>query len=214
MMSGMISPSSGQSVSELLFGKTRQGVLGLLFGNPDRDFYQQEIAQAAGTRLSAVQRELSSLAAAGLIKATKRGNRVYYHANRQAPIFPELAGMVRKTVGVAGVLRGVLGPLQDRIVVAFVFGSVATGTATAKSDVDLLVVGDVGLRDLAPLLPAAREALGRELNPVTVSPREWAERLGTGDHFMASVASGEKLFVTGDEDELRRIAGSRPAETA
>jgi len=197
--------AAASQVALALFGRTRQGVLGLLFGEPHREFYQQEIARAAGTRLSAVQRDLRTLVATGLVARRRRGNRVYYQANAVSPIFAELQGIVLKTVGLAGILRSVLEPLAKQIQVAFVFGSLAAGTARADSDVDLLVIGDAGLRALAPLLAPARMALGREINPVTVTPSEWARKVRAGDHFLTSVQEGPRIFVFGDEDELGRL---------
>jgi uncharacterized protein len=189
-----------------LFGRTRSAVMGLLFGQPERDFYQQEVAQAAGTRLSAVQRELANLVAAGLVARRKRGNRVYYQADARSPLFTELQGIVANTTGVTAVLRRALEPLRERTAVALVFGSLAGGTARSESDVDVLVVGEVSLRDLAPLLVPVREALGREVNPVVVTPRELREKVEGRDHFLSAVLSGPKLFVIGDANDLGRLA--------
>jgi len=197
-----------------LFGRTRHAVLGLLFGHPDREFYQQEITQAAGVNLSAVQRELRNLVEAGLVTSRRHGNRVYYRANRASPLFPDLQGIVLKTVGLADVLREALGPVQGKVEIAFVFGSLASGDATAESDVDLIVIGRAGLREVAPLLSAAGSTLGREVNPVTLSPEEWADRLGRGDHFVGTVAREPKIFVLGAADELERLGASGPAADA
>lgn len=188
-----------------LFGRTRSAVLSLLFGQPERDFYQQEVAQAAGVRLSAVQRELETLVAAGLVTRRKRGNRVYYQADARCPFFAEMRGIIAKTTGLTGVLRRALAPMQEHITVALVFGSLAAGTATSESDVDVLVVGEVSLRDVAPLLAPTQEALGREVNPVVVSPGELRDKVAAGDHFLSTVLAGPKLFVIGDADDLGRL---------
>ena len=193
-------------VTQRLFGRTRQAILALLFARPDQSFYQQEITRAAGVRLSAVQRELGNLVAAGLAESTRRGNRVYYQANRASPIFAEVQAIVLKTAGLVDVLREALEPMRDRIGVAFVFGSLASGTATSESDVDVMTVGDIGLRELAPLVRGARQKLGREVNPVAVRPAEWAERCEAGDHFITTVLEEPKVFLYGDQDELERIA--------
>jgi len=185
-----------------LFGRTRQAVLGLLYAHPDREFYQQEVTRAAGVNLSAVQRELRNLVQAGVVTRREDGNRVYYQANRASPLFPDLQGIVLKTVGLVDVLRAALEPVRDKIEVAFVFGSLAAGHATAESDVDVMVVGRAGLREVAPLLSAAVGTLGREVNPVTISPEEWAERVRRDDHFIGTVAREPKIFVLGAADEL------------
>ncbi len=197
-----------------LFGRTRHAILGLLYARPDREFYQQEITQAAGVNLSAVQRELQNLVEAGLVTQRQDGRRVYYQANRVSPLFPDLQGIVLKTVGLADVLREALEPVREKIEVAFVFGSLAAGNATAGSDVDLMVIGRVGLREIAPLLSAAADTLGREVNPVTASPAEWADRLHRGDHFINTVAREPKIFVLGATDELERVGGEGSAAEA
>ena len=205
---------AGNDIGLRLFGNTRQAVLGLLFGHAEKEFYQQEITHAAGVNLSAVQRELGNLVKAGLVKSERRGNRVYYQANRRSPLFGELQGIVLKTTGLADVLRGALEPLQEKIRLAFVFGSLASGSATSESDVDLMVICELGLRDLAPVLPAVRDKLGREINPVTVKPREWRNRVAHGDHFTETLLREPKVFLIGDEDELDRLGGGGPAEEA
>ena len=200
--------------ADALFGKVRQEVLGLLFGNPDRDFYQQEIAQRASARLSAVQRELQRLEAAGLITSRRRGRQVYYQANRRAPLFPELHGLALKTTGLADVLRAALAPLADNIQVAFIFGSLAAGDERPDSDVDLMVIGETGLRGLAERLFEADVQLGREINKVTVRPQEWADRLAEKDHFLTNVSRRPKTFLIGDEHELDAIGRTRTLAAA
>jgi len=200
--------------AQRLFGKTRTAILGLLYARPDEEFYQQQITEAAGVNQSAVQRELRNLVEAGVITRRQDGRRVYYRANRASPLFPDLEGIVRKTVGLTDVLSAALALQRDRISAAFVFGSLAAGNATEESDVDLMVVGKVGLRDVAPVLSATASTLGREVNPVTVSPEEWSERLARNDHFISNVARGPKLFIVGDASELERDGTERPPETA
>ena len=197
-------------VAQRLFGKTRHAVLGLLYGQPDREFYQQEITREVGVNLSAVQRELRNLVEADVVTFERRGNRVYYRANRAAPIFADLQGMVLKTVGLADVLRSALEPLREKISIAFVFGSLAAGGSSSESDVDLMIIGSAGLRELAPVLSTVSDRLGREVNPVTLSPDEWEERLRDEDHFLSAVAREPKIIVLGVQDELDRLGGIGP----
>jgi uncharacterized protein len=130
---------SADKLASVLFGKAQQAVLGLLFGRPGESFYVREIVRATRVGQGAVQRELQRLAEAGIIDRVVRGRQVFYQANRRCPIFAELQGLVVKTAGVADVLRAALAPLVDRIVVAFVFGSFASGEPRKTSDVDVLV---------------------------------------------------------------------------
>lgn len=213
-MAAMKTPPETGQLALRLFGRTRHAVLGLLYAHPDQEFYQQEITQAADVNLSAVQREVRNLVELGLVTRRRDGNRVYYQANRGSPVFPDLQGLILKTVGLADVVREALEPLRDRIEVAFVFGSLAAGHVTPESDVDLMVIGKAGLRDVAPPLAEASGTLGREVNPVTLSPEEWAERLRRDDHFISRVADEPKIFVLGTADELERLGASGPAAEA
>ena len=188
-------------------------MLTLLLLNPEQAFYQREIAEKLNLRLRAVQQVLPALVEAGIITREARGRQVYYRANRSCPIFPELRGIILKTVGLADVLREALAGFGDRIRVAFVFGSMADGTARSDSDVDLVVIGDVGLRELSPALQAAQQSLGREINPVTIGPREWCERVVSSEHFVSNVQQAPKIFVIGNQNELERLAGERETET-
>lgn len=200
--------------ADALFGKVRQQVLGLLFANPDRDFYQQEVVRFAGAHLSGVQRELRRLAEADLITARRRGRQVYYQANRRAPLFPELHGLALKTTGLADVLRQALAPLAGQIQVAFLFGSLAAGEERPDSDVDLMVIGETGLRGLSPRLHEADLQLGRPINPVTVRPQEWADRLAARDHFLTNVNRRPKIFLIGDEHGLETLSRARTLAAA
>jgi DNA-binding transcriptional ArsR family regulator len=195
-------------VSQLLFGSTRREVLALLLGRPGEWFYLREILRAVGGGSGAVQRELRQLTEAGLVTREVRGNHVYFSANREAPIFPELRAIVEKTAGAADVLRASLAPLvrDGRIDVALIFGSVASAQQTAASDVDLLVVGDVGLADIVPALRNAEGRLGREVNASVFTAKEFREKLKRGTAFLRRIRTGPKLFVVGDEHDFGRLA--------
>ena len=199
------------NLASVLFGKGQQAVLGLLFGRPDESFYVREIVRASRVGQGAVQRELQRLAEAGIIDRAVRGRQVFYQANRQCPIFAELQGLVVKTVGVADLLRASLAPLVDRIVVAFVFGSFASGEPRRSSDVDILVVGDATFGEVVSALGAAQEKLGRDVNPSVYPVAEFRQKLAAGHHFLTSVLNNPKIFVLGDERELAGLAEKRLA---
>ncbi len=143
------------------------------------------------------------------------GRQIYFQANRRCPIFEELHGIVRKTFGVARVLNEALTPLEDRIRVAFIFGSVAKGTETSMSDVDVMVVGEeLSLSDIVSAIAQAQRVLGREINPSVYPTEEFYRKLAEGHHFISSVVAGEKIFLIGDEHELIRLAQIRVAQGA
>jgi len=189
-----------------LFGKTRQAVLALLYGRVDSSFYTKQILDAVKIGRGTVQRELRNLTDTGIIIREVQGRQVYYHANEKCPIFNELKGIVRKTFGVVDVIRQSLATGADRIRVAFIFGSVARSTDDRRSDIDLMVVGRISFGDVVSLLTPAEEKLGREINPVVYPIAEFKKRVKDDHYFVQTVLEEEKMFVIGDEDELRRLA--------
>lgn len=192
-------------LSKVLFGQGRRSILALLYGHTDERFYLREIARRAGTGIGATQSELRQLTDAGLIHRVRRGHQVYYQANRKNPIFAELKSILAKTSGMRDVLNEGLAPLADRVKLAFVYGSVARGEETESSDVDLMVVGEASFAEVVSTLSGIESKLGREVNPTVYGPREFREKLAAKNHFLSTVAKEKKLFVIGDERELRRL---------
>lgn len=192
-------------LSKVLFGQGRRSILALLYGHTDERFYLREIARRAGTGIGATQSELRQLTDAGLIHRVRRGHQVYYQANRENPIFAELKSILAKTSGIRDVLNEGLAPLADRVKLAFVYGSIARGEETESSDVDLMVVGKVSFAEVVSTLSDIESKLGREVNPTVYGPREFREKLAAKNHFLSTVAKEKKLFVIGDERELRRL---------
>lgn len=199
------------SVADALFGKTLQRVLGLLFGTPDQGFYFREIVAHAGSGTSQVQAELARLTAASLLIREKRANQVWYRANPEASVFPELRGLALKTFGVAASLKDALEPASAQIRTAFVFGSTARGEDAAESDIDLLIVGDVSMADFSEGLDRAEKTLRRPVSPLIMSLDELASRRASDNHFLATVLEGPKIFVIGSQETLDDIL-RRPPE--
>lgn len=198
----------------LLFGSTRRRVLGWLLGHADEPYYLRQIARHTGTAVGAVQRELELLTSAGLLRRTVQGRQVYFQANREAPIFPELQGLFAKTAGLADVLRDGLASLGEQVVVAFVFGSAARGELRPGSDIDLLVVGDAGFEEVVGALAGAQERLGRDVNPTVYPPMEFGTKLRAGHHFLTTVLKGPRMFIVGGDDELVGLGAKRLADKA
>lgn len=191
------------SVADALFSGLQQRLLAVLFGQPDRSFYGNELLRLTGTGRGALQRELEKLVSADLVTITPVGNQKHYQANAAAPIFAELRGIVMKTLGLADVLRTALNAVADRIELAFVFGSVAKGTDTATSDIDLMVVTEtLTYADLFEGLAAAEQVLGRKVNPTLYTSAALAEKVRTENSFVLRVLSQPKIFLIGAEDEL------------
>lgn len=192
------------NASDVLFTKVQQRVLALLFGQPDRSFYGNEIVRIAGVGVGAAVRELDKLAAAGLINVSRIGNQKHYQANPASPIFEELRGIILKTFGVGDVLRQALMPTANSIQIAFIFGSVAKKQETAKSDIDLMVISDqLGYAELFPLLTEAEKSLGRPVNPTIYTQAEFTEKLSSGSDFLKRVLEQPKIFLIGSEHDIR-----------
>jgi len=199
----MASGRSGRTdIAAALFGKTRRNVLALLFGQPGRSFYLREIAARAGTGMSQVQKELQQLAAAGLVLREQRANQMHFRANPEAPIYSELLGIVTKTFGVADVLRKMLVPFENRIRLAFIYGSIAKGTATAASDVDLLLVTDLPPSELSLPLARTQKQLGRKISVITYSTEEFGAMRAQEHHFISAVLEGPKIWLVGNDRTL------------
>lgn len=191
------------SLAGALFSGTQQRVLGLLFGQPERSFYATELINLAGVGSGAVQRELARLAQSGLVTVKPVGNQKHYQANPASPIYAELCGVVRKTVGLAEPLRAALAPLAAQIKVAFVYGSIAKKEDTARSDIDLMLVSDtLTFGDTILALQTASDELGREVNPNIFTPQDFAKRLKEGGSFVSRVMEQPKIWLIGGPDDL------------
>lgn len=197
--------------ASLLFGTYRRKVLGLLLLHPGEHFHLREIARVTRTQPGTVRRELSLLTRAGLIERNVQGNQVRFRANETYPIYDELRSILKKTAGVADQLRGALGPLIDKITVAFVYGSVASGQERATSDIDLLIVGTVKFEDVIRVLHPYQEEMRREINPHIYSPTEFERKASESNSFLANILTGPKLFVIGGNDELGKPDQDRKA---
>ena len=206
--------SNTSALMDLLFPGTRQRVLAQLLLEPEAVLHLRELARLTGSHAGTLARELDKLTDAGLLLRTAQGNQVRYRANRDHPLFEDLAAMFRKTHGAAAVLRDALAPLAGRMRVALVFGSMAQGTQAARSDIDLLVVGEVGFPELVKTLYPAQEALRREISPVLYSPDEFAQRVRLGEAFLREITGKPVVFLMGEKDDLAELAGHAPAAAA
>jgi predicted nucleotidyltransferase len=204
--------STTTGLADLLFGRTRGAILALLYGHADQSFYTRQIARQADASVGAVQRELENLSKVGLIVRSSLGSQVFYQANREAPIFREMQALVNKTIGIFSALQSALRPLAKRVLVAFVYGSVAREQETAQSDVDLMVIGKATLDEVLSRLTTVEKSVGRPINPTVYSVAEFKSKLASENHFLNAVLKGQKVFLLGDEDELRKVGGVRLAK--
>jgi predicted nucleotidyltransferase len=210
----LVMRARSKAVADLLFGKGRGAILGLLYEHPDQSFYYRQLTRELnGLSVGTLQRELGTLSRLGLIERSMVGKQVFYRANRSHPLFPELRALVSKTVGVIPMLRLALAPLADRISVAFIYGSMARQEERADSDIDLMVVGRARFEDVLTKLGNIEASVRRAVNPTVYSTAEFKTKLTSGNHFLNSVVRGDKIFLIGDEDDLREVGGIRLVES-
>ncbi len=184
-----------------LFPRTRAEVIRLLFTGGNQEIHLRDIARLAGMSPAALQKELTYLTHKEFVLNRRDGNRLYYRANPAHPLFPELCGIAMKTTGITVELNKALSAVEG-IDLAWIFGSVAAQTATSQSDVDLIVLGSVGLRKLTPFLRGVAQKLGREINPVCMTLAEWHKKMLSGDVFVTRLSDEPKLWLKGGADEL------------
>lgn len=190
-----------------LFPAIRQRLLVAVLLHPDRGWYLSELARSLAVQPSSLQRELRSLVQAGILRLRKDGNRAYYQADPTCPFLPELQGLLVKTAGIADVIRRAIAPVAPRIRCAFIFGSMARGEEVGTSDVDLFIIGDLGLQDVAPFLRKMEADIGRPVNPTLYTSAEFARKLQSGHHFLGGVLRSPKIFLLGNEADLVTTSG-------
>lgn len=191
---------------DTLFPGIRRRLLAATLTRPDKWWYLSELAGFLHTRPSSLQRELTALVQSGILQQRRDGRRIYFRAERRSPIFRDLRSIFEKTVGFVPTLQTVLQPFDDRIASAFIYGSIARREERATSDIDLMIIGEVGLAELSPALRKAEQHLGREVNVANYSVDEFSRKLAGGDHFLATVLKGSLEFVKGKQRDLDAIA--------
>ena len=194
------------TIASVLFSSTRQRLLSALLLNPHQPIYAAELAKQVGVRPSTLQRDLAKFTQAGILEMSRSGNRTYFKANEQCPVFPELRSLLIKTTGFVDLLRNELAPLASEIKVVAIYGSFASGTETSGSDIDLLIVGSVKMIDLVPLLENVTGKLRRPVNPSLYTPEEFAKKAHSS-HFIKSLLGKPRLFVLGKDSVLETIIG-------
>ena len=190
-------------LAELLSSRARAEIFRLLFSGTGEELHVREIERRSGLNDSTLRQELRKLVRLDLVQSRRDSNRVYYRAKTESPLYPEIRNLVLKTSGLSDVLKSALA--DKRIRVAFVFGSIASGEEKAGSDVDLMVIGQLGLRDLSRLLSGIEEKIGREVNPHVLREEEFRKRIRAKEHFVSSVMEAPKIFIIGSERELEAM---------
>ena len=184
----------------LLTSRVRAEIIRVLFGVSPKSFHLREMQRETKLAVRTVSQDMEKLVKAGLVIRQTDGNRVNFSANQRHPLYLDLRNLVLKTSGLADILKEPLG--IEGIKYAFIFGSVAQGQETAGSDLDLMVIGNIGLRKLSAALSGLGNIIGREINPHVLSPEEYLKRRKSREHFITSVISSPKIWIIGTDDEL------------
>ncbi|MGD2118947.1 MAG: transcriptional regulator [Chromatiales bacterium] len=201
------------SIGDALFTKTQQRVLALLYGKPDRSFYTNEILRWAAMGRGTISRELERLANAGLLLVRREGNQRHYQANPDNPVYGELLAIVRKTFGVAEVIRQALEPLAGQIELAFVYGSMAKANDTQASDIDLMLIGrDLQYGEVMDLLLPLEESLQRSIHPTLYDVADFQAKLKAGNSFLVRVMEQPRLMIQGGVDDFGKSAAHKAAQ--
>jgi predicted nucleotidyltransferase len=181
-------------------------VLCLFLTKPEHNYYQREIAEATGHSLLQVQHALERIEKTDLISREKNGNRVYYQAKRAHPAFNDLQQAFLKTDALAYFLNTALEPINEKLQLAFVFGSLAKGNATTESDIDLFLLGDIGLTEVSATMAEVTDRLKREFNPVIMSQTDYTERFRKQNRFAVELRETPEIWLKGTQDEFRAMA--------
>ena len=188
------------ALADILSSRVRAEIFRLLFGLDEKKLHLREVERQAGLSLGTIRQDLQKLLKLDLVKARRDGNRLYYWANTEHPLYPEIRKLVLKTAGLVEIFKSALD--RKGVRVAFIFGSLASHREKGASDVDLIVIGAVGLRALSGWLSGVSEQIGREINPHTMTMEEFRRRKEKGDHFLSNVLKSPKLFIVGNENDL------------
>jgi predicted nucleotidyltransferase len=191
------------TLSGILSSRVRAEIFRLLFGLNEKELHMREMERQAALSLGTIRQDLQKLVKLDLVKARRDGNRLYYRANNDHPLFPEIRNLVLKTAGLVEFIKSALD--REGIEVAFIFGSLARSKERAESDVDLMVIGTIGLRSLSSRLDGVSEQIGREINPHVLSIEEFRRRKQNGNHFLSNVLESPKLFIIGSENDLEAM---------
>ena len=191
-------------LAEIVGSKIRADIFRLLFTGKEQELHIREIQRRTGFNDRAIRQELAKLARLDLVAPRRDGNRLYHSARKDSPLYSDIRNLTIKTIGLADMLKAAL--RSKKIQVAFVFGSLAQGTEKAASDVDLMVIGALGMRELTGLLSGVTEKIGREINPHVLAVSDFKAKIRAGDHFTTAVLKDPKIFLEGDEHELTELA--------
>lgn len=193
---------------EIIKSKTRAAILNLFFANPDKEYYLREIEKNTGYSVGNIRRDMLKLENDGLFLRRTQGKFVFYKLNTEYPLYGELRNIVHKTIGIERFLHSALKD-ESGILFAFIYGSFAKAAEKSSSDIDVIIIGNVGAKKVKSRLFECQDSINREINSTIYSPEEFLDKLKDKNHFISSVVKGKKIFFIGGESEFRRFVQIR-----
>lgn len=191
--------------ADALFPKIRQNILAATYSQPEKWWFLSELAAFMKVSPSSLQRELESLAGSAILRKRRDGNRLYFQAETESPIYIPLRDLIIQILGITAELKESLASISLEIFCAFIYGSMAHEKERATSDVDLMIIGEAGLAELAPVLRRLENKFNREINVTCFRLEEFRQKIKASNHFLTSILNEKKLFLIGDEHELDRL---------
>jgi predicted nucleotidyltransferase len=190
-------------VTEKLFGsKLRAKVLGWFFTHVDERFFVRQLESLLKEDSTNLSRELARLESLRILVSEREGRQKYFKVNKSSPILEEMKGLIFKTAGVAGVMKSAFEKVEG-VKYAFIYGSFARNIEKPESDVDLMVIGKGHLDEIEDILSRIEQQLGRSVNVVFYSLKEFRQRINSKDSFIRTVLNSPKMMLIGDENEIK-----------
>lgn len=188
-------------LAQLLSSQVRAEIFRLLFNGNKTAIHLRDLQRKSQLSIGTIQKEIGHLKELDLVIPKRDGNRLYYTANTNHPLYKDICGLVEKTSGIVEKLKEVLGRIKE-IECAFIFGSLAKNEEKSHSDIDLIIIGEVGQRVLSSKFKEVTEQTEREINPHIYSMKSWKAKLKKKDHFVKTISTDKKIFLIGDEDVI------------
>jgi len=188
-------------LQDFLVSRVRVKLLKAFLSNPQEIYYVRQLVRLTKEAINAVRRELARMEKKKMVYKESRGNRLYYGFRKDYPFYPELIKLIAKTTGIGGAVianKNKIGKLKF----AVLSGKFARRKTHKKTDVDLLVIGDVVLPQLATIVKQFEKKLKREINYTAMTGEEFAFRKRRRDPFITSILLNSRVMLIGDEEDL------------
>ena len=189
-------------LTDIITSKVRIKILELFLSDTREMYHVRGIAREISEEINAVRRELGRLEKAGIFKKEPRGNRLYYWVRTDYPFYGDLLSIVAKTTGLGAAI--IENKKKVGKVTSLMFSGKFVRRKTRKMDegVDILVIGEANLPELANIIRVEESKRNKEINYTVMSREEFTFRKKRRDPFLLSILSGSRVMIIGDEEDL------------